>query len=115
MIQRNTIFKWLGIFLLSGTLSCSGSQDKTTEEGNSAQVTTVSKIEINSEAKALLNTLNEMGDYANSRNFPSLIKASTVHDELDSNILVIDLRSDEAFADGHIKNAVNVAFSNLPL
>lgn len=114
MIQRKLIFKWLGVLLLAGTFACSGSQNKATQEESSTQVSSAPKIEINSEAKALLNTLNEMGDYANSREFPSMIKASTVHDELDSNILVIDLRSEESFKDGHIKNAVNVAFSDLP-
>jgi len=114
MIQRKTILKFYTVLLFAGILACSGNQHKSEKEDVSDHALVTQKIEINAEAKALLKTLNDMGDYANSRNFPSLIKASTVHDELDSNILVVDLRSDEAFADGHIKNAVNVAFSDLP-
>ena len=114
MLQRNSILKLLGVFLLAGLFACSGNQNKTQQEATPVQSGNVPKVEINDEAKALLKTLNEMGDYANSRNFPSMIKASSVYDELDSNILVIDLRSKEAFADGHIRNAVNVAFTDLP-
>jgi rhodanese-related sulfurtransferase len=43
-----------------------------------------------------------------------MIKASSVHDELDGNIIIIDIRDEETFAEGHIKNAANVEFSNLP-
>lgn len=114
MIQRKTILRFYTVLLFAGILACSGNQNKSQKEDVSVQSSVAPKIEINAEAKALLKTLNDMGDYANSRNFPSLIKASTVYDELDSNILVVDLRSEETFADGHIKNAVNVAFSDLP-
>lgn len=114
MIQRKTILQLVSVFLLAGMISCAGGQKKTTQEATAVQTTGTSKVEINSEAKALLKTLNEKGDYVNSRDFPSLIKASSVYDELDGNILVVDLRSEEAFADGHIKNAVNVAFTDLP-
>lgn len=114
MIQRKTILQVISVFLLAGMISCAGGQKKTTPEATAVQTTGTAKVEINSEAKSLLKTLNEKGDYVNSRDFPSLIKASSVYDELDGNILVIDLRSEEAFADGHIKNAVNVSFTNLP-
>ncbi len=43
-----------------------------------------------------------------------MIKASSVHDELDGNIKIIDLRDTESFKKGHIKNAANVTFSELP-
>ncbi len=113
MIQRKSVFKWLGIFLLAGVFACSGNQNKTQQEDTSLEVSSEPKIEINNEANALLGALNEMGDYVNSRNFPSMISASAVHDELDGNILVIDLRSEELFKNGHIKNAVNVDFTEL--
>ena len=114
MIQQKAILRLLSIFLLAGMISCSGGQKKTTQEESQVQTSNVPKIEINSEAKALLKTLSDMGDYANSRNFPSLIKPESVHDELDGNILIVDLRSKKAFDDGHIKGAVNVAFSDIP-
>ena len=58
--------------------------------------------------------LEETGDYVNGRNFPSLIKASAVNKELESNIHIIDLRDPKAFAKGHIKGAVNVEFTKIP-
>lgn len=38
--------------------------------------------ELPSDSKLLLSYLNETGDYVNSREFPSLIKASIVFEEL---------------------------------
>lgn len=69
---------------------------------------------IDSETKMLLKDLEEKGDYVNSQYFPSLIKASIVFEELDKNNLVIDLRSADQFAAGHIKGAVNRQFTGLP-
>lgn len=69
---------------------------------------------IDSETKMLLKDLEEKGDYVNSQYFPSLIKASIVFEEQDKNNLVIDLRSADQFAAGHIKGAVNRQFSGLP-
>lgn len=74
----------------------------------------VAETPINAEAQALLDYLVETGDYVNSRNFPSLIKASIVYEELGKNNLIIDLRDKELFAKGHIQGAVNVPFSNIP-
>lgn len=114
MIQRNSILHLVSVILLFVMISCSGTQQKAKQETTAVKEAGSPKIVINDEAKALLSTLNEMGDYVNSRNFPSLIKTSTVYDELDGNILVIDLRSEDLYTEGHIKNAVNVDFSDLP-
>lgn len=110
MINR---FFVLFVFVLF--LSCSGSGDKTKQ----TTITTLTQVksepvEINAEAKALLSYLEEMGDYVNGRNFPSLIKAATVQEELPKNNHIIDLRKPEDFAKGHIKGATNVGFSQLP-
>lgn len=95
--------------------SCSGSGDKKKQIEPGISVENKSKpIEINAEAKALLSYLEETGDYVNGRNFPSLIKASSVYEELDKNNHIIDLRTPEVFAKGHIKGATNVEFSQLP-
>ena len=56
----------------------------------------------------LIDQLREQGDYVNSRQFPSMIKAPTVYEELEGNIHLIDLRREEFFNKGHIKGAVNV-------
>ena len=114
MIQHKSIFQFLVLLAVTFMVSCSGGQKKSDQAETTAQETSTQKVEINSEAKMLLKTLNEMGDYVNSRDFPSLIKAESVYEELDGNNLIVDLRGEESFADGHIKGAVNVGFSELP-
>ncbi|MBN2635642.1 MAG: rhodanese-like domain-containing protein [Prolixibacteraceae bacterium] len=112
----NNTFHFLSLIFILFIFSCTtGNKNKTTQQSVSDQVAEkVAPIEINTEAKLLLEYLNDQGDYVNSREFPSMIKASSVHEELDGNIKIIDLRDEESFAEGHIKNAANVAFSDLP-
>lgn len=69
---------------------------------------------VKTEADLLVEYLASSGDYVNSRQFPSMIKAPTLLAALDSASHVIDIRSEELFAKGHIKDAVNVQFSDLP-
>jgi rhodanese-related sulfurtransferase len=71
-------------------------------------------FEIGNETKALLKDLEDNGNYVNSQVFPSLIKASIVHESLGKNLLVIDLRSPGLFSEGHIKGAVNKRLEELP-
>ena len=66
------------------------------------------------ETVLLLKELETSGDYVNSQQFPSLIKASIVFEELGKNNLVIDLRPQELYSKGHIKGSVNKRFSDLP-
>ena len=51
-------------------------------------------------------------DYINTM-APSVIKPEFVFKQLGDNILLIDIRSNEDFVKGHIKNAVNVKPSNI--
>ena len=95
--------------LLSG---CTGTGKKRDAVENTVQPASVA---VNDEALQLLKDLDEMGDYVNSKNFPSLIKSSIVYEELGTNNLVIDLRTPKTYADGHIKGAVNVQFKDLPV
>ena len=69
---------------------------------------------VGKETSLLLKDLVDNGDYVNTKDFPSLIKASIVQESLDKNILVIDLRSAKLFSEGHIKGAVNKKFEELP-
>lgn len=110
-----TLTQIFAVVLLVFFISCTGGGDKTkpAEVLKSTQVK-VEPVEINDEAKALLSYLEEMGDYVNGRNFPSMIKATSVYDELDKNNHILDLRDSEAFAKGHIKGAMNVSFTQLP-
>lgn len=109
-----TINQIVWAVLLSVLVACSGgNKPKQAETSASAEVKSAT-IELNDEAQKLLKYLEESGDYVNGRNFPSLIKASSVHEELSGNIKIIDLRSPEAYAKGHIKGAVNVDFTKIP-
>jgi rhodanese-related sulfurtransferase len=69
---------------------------------------------IDQETTLLLKDLEENGDYVNSQYFPSLIKASIVHEELGKKNLVIDLRPADQYAAGHIDGAVSRQFGELP-
>jgi rhodanese-related sulfurtransferase len=71
-------------------------------------------VEVPADTKLLLDYLTETGDYVNSREFPSLIKASIVYEELNKKNLVIDIRKPENYRKGHIKDAVNVNFNDIP-
>lgn len=95
--------------LLTG---CSGNKTAKTEV---ADTTAVSEpVAIDNETLLFLNDLTENGDYVNSREFPSLIKASVVNESLGSNIHLIDLRTPLLYSKGHIKGAVNKKFEDLP-
>lgn len=115
MNYLKTITQIFLFVLISLFISCSGGANKTKQAETNSPVQKKSEpVEINTEAKALLGYLEEMGDYVNGRNFPSLIKAKSVFEELNENNHIIDLRGSETFANGHIKGAVNVEFSKLP-
>lgn len=115
MNYLKTISQIVALILILFFISCSGGGDKTKQVKSSTPVQVkYEPVEINTEAKELLGYLDEMGDYVNGRNFPSLIKASSVFEELGENNKIIDLRNSEAFAKGHIKGAVNIEFSKLP-
>jgi rhodanese-related sulfurtransferase len=113
MIQIKPILRIFTLAVFVVITSCSGGQKKSEQTQTSVEATTP-KVEVNAKAKLLLKTLNEMGDYANSRNFPSLIKPASVYEERNGNIYIIDLRDEDAYNDGHIKGAVRVEFSDLP-
>jgi rhodanese-related sulfurtransferase len=96
------------IFFLT---SCSSPGNKGTKEQKTGHN---EPVQVNKEAMLLLKQLEETGDYVNSRNFPSLIKASIVHKELGAKNHIIDLRRPDQYSRGHIKGAVNVPFEGLP-
>ena len=105
----------IALIMLLFLASCSGggNQKKQPQAATPGQVTATT-VKVNDESQKLLKYLEETGDYVNGRNFPSLIKASAVNKELESNIHIIDLRDPKAFAKGHIKGAVNVEFTKIP-
>jgi rhodanese-related sulfurtransferase len=110
MRNRSYLYTVLLLLLASGIAGCTGRKsEKKPEAVKEAAAAPV----IGQETLLLLKDLEENGDYVNSQYFPSLIKASIVFEELDSNNLVMDLRSPESYARGHVKGAVNKNFREL--
>jgi len=103
-----------GAVLISGCNSNKNSKEPNTDNSENASVSSLPEPVIGSETLLLLEDLRENGDYVNSREFPSLIKASLVFSELDSGNLIIDLREPADFRKGHIRGAVNISFKTLP-
>jgi rhodanese-related sulfurtransferase len=95
---------------LALALSCqpSGKQPSAPDREANASITT-----FDGAAGKLIEQLQLQGDYVNSRQFPSMIKAETVHEELGGNMLLIDLRKKEFYIKGHIRGAVNVRRSEI--
>ena len=93
---------------------CSGGQKQTAPTSVSTSQEVSKPVEINSEAKLLIDYLAQNGDYVNSREFPSLISAEPAFEVLEAKTLVIDMRKPEVFKKGHIKGAVNVEIADLP-
>ncbi len=103
------------IILLVLFAGCTGNkaENKAAAQNVVAVQKTIS-IAIGNETGLLLKDLKENGDYVNSQVYPSLIKASIVHENIGKNILVIDLRAPKLFSQGHIRGAVNKRFEDLP-
>jgi len=105
----------MSIFLIAG---CSGNKTERKQEASVPEkvVATVHtpSVVIDNETSLLLKDLRDNGNYVNSKEYPSLIKASIVNKSLGKNILVIDIRSQKKFSEGHIKGAVNKKFEELP-
>lgn len=110
---------FLSLVVIVTVGGCSGNKTGNKTENTqqtSAPVPEVKKpLVIGDETSLLLKDLADNGDYVKSKEYPSLIKASVVNENLgDKNQLVIDLRSSKLFSEGHIKGAVNKKFEELP-
>jgi rhodanese-related sulfurtransferase len=110
-----TVFTSLTIVLifLSGCTGNNSGKKLSDQPVSSQDVKT--PVVIGKETALLLKDLKENGDYVNSQVFPSLIKASVVHESLGKNMLVVDIRSRKLYSEGHIKGAVNKQFEDLPV
>jgi len=111
-ILFENITRILFVTVLPGLMSCN-SIEKPKKETLKTQTIDVNEL-IGEETRLLLDYLNEMGDYVNSRSFPSLINASVVYEGLGENQLIIDIRTPGQFSKGHIKKAVQVDFEEIP-
>jgi rhodanese-related sulfurtransferase len=109
--------KHFGAFLIASATAiiisgCNGTGNKT-ETAKTAVEETVKPV-VGTETELLLQELVAGGDYVNSQQYPSLIKASLVKEALSKGALVIDIRNPDKFKAGHIKGAVSKQFTELP-
>jgi rhodanese-related sulfurtransferase len=109
-MKNKFLFK-IGIFGLAMLLiaGCNNSAPKETKTAVAVQ-----ENKPKTEADFLMEYLVKTGDYVNTRQFPSMIKAPTVLENLEKKMLVIDIREADLYKKGHIKGAKNVEFSKLP-
>ncbi len=102
------------LFLILVLIAFSGCKGKKAVIGKVADPVVNKPVAIGTETALLLKDLKENGDYVDSKVFPSLIKASIVNESLGKNILIVDIRPADQFAQGHIKSSVNKKFEDLP-
>src|SRR3989304_8598024 len=112
MIKLQTALIAGCIFFVLSHTGCSG--DKTVKTVTSDSANVAGPVAIDPETQLLLKDLTENGDYVNSREFPSLIKASVVYESLGGKIHLIDIRTPQLYGQGHIRGSVNKRFENLP-
>jgi rhodanese-related sulfurtransferase len=109
MIKKNSLVQILILLIFLTSCSQPGKKEPKVQKPVLSE-----PVQVNKEALLLLKHLETTGDYVNSRNFPSLIKASVVNKEMGGKNHIIDLRKPDQYAKGHIKGAVNVQFEGLP-
>lgn len=108
-------FLIISVFVISLFFGCSGNKsEKKQAPVAESSVKVKTPLAIGNETSLLLKDLADNGDYVNSKDYPSMIKASIVNENIGKDQLVIDLRTAEQFSKGHIKGAVNKKFSELP-
>jgi rhodanese-related sulfurtransferase len=106
--------KLAGLMLAVSLTACTNPKTNPIDSSKTIETKKPISVEIPVNTGLLLSYLNETGDYVNSKQFPSLIKAPIVFEELGKNNLVIDIRKPDDYKKGHIKGAVNVNFSDIP-
>jgi rhodanese-related sulfurtransferase len=107
----------LSAVLFISLAACSGNKSEKKPVNETEEVKSnlpKPQIIVGNETALLLKDLTENGNYVNSKAYPSLIKASIVHENIGKNQLVIDIRSAKSYSEGHIKGSVNKKFEDLP-
>lgn len=115
MKRRNYNLVFILFLLNIAFFGCNGNKNSDANDQKQEETVVVKEpVPIDNETLLLLKDLEENGNYINSQQYPSLIKASIVYENLGNNMLVIDIRSSKAYSEGHIKGAVNKSFNDLP-
>ncbi len=88
----------IAMFLLFLVASCSSNQQNPLDQSNESVENTL----------LLLDHFEQNGQYINSDEIPSITDASVIYALQSENILILDLRPDDYFREGHIAHAVNL-------
>ncbi len=112
--MKTKIFPIIVLFILSQVyLSCRtepkpahNSEDQTVKQD-------IQKEKQVDEFNVLVEYLAKNGDFINSPYCPAMIDAKTVHENLNNNFLILDIRKPEHFEQGHIKGAKNVKYHDI--
>ena len=103
-IMKKNIFTSLFFILAVFTLnSCKQSYSP----GENIEIVPETKIAID-EIDALLDFLDNSGDYINSYGIPNMVSASNVYENLNQ-YFILDIRSSEEYVKGHINGAMNIS------
>ncbi len=112
--HSTTVLLLLSVLFFAGCSGKSGKKTEVSEAHESTAAAAVTEVQIDNETLLLIKDLADNGDYVNSREFPSLIKASVVYESMGANMHIIDLRAPLLYSQGHIKGSVNKRFEELP-
>ena len=87
--NRIILLTALAVFIFVSGCAGDGNHKKGNDTSAVQKAPPKKALIISEETNLLLNDLSENGDYVNGREFPSLIKASIVHDLLEDNIIIL--------------------------
>ncbi len=110
--MKKTFLLYTGFLLaiVFGSISCNNTNTDTVATADKDSVKIEKKINY---SQILLDEIVKRGDFINSENAPTLISAVEVNSLLDSNILVVDLRGNKAYSEGHIKGAIQLKYKEI--
>ena len=108
--MRKLSFYFIAILLSTSVFFISCRQENKAPKNATIKVEKVAVDEF----EVLANYLETNGNFINSEFVPAMIGAKEVHENIDNAAyLLIDTRGSDLFAAGHIKNAVQIAASDL--
>ena len=99
---NSIISKLLMFFIILITISCTQNEIQTNDISD-----------IKSKSQLVHDEIIKNGNFLNSIEFPPIINASEVYQNVKNDYLIIDLRKGLDYSNGHIKGAVNIKLSEL--
>jgi len=102
---RNIISIILLLSFVSFTTSCGNNAKK--DKSSQEETQKVDEFDL------LMDHIEQTGDFINSKRVPSMIEPSVVHENLNQDIHILDIRNEKDFSNGHIPGAENVKMADL--